>query len=93
MLKKGSVELGKVLKKSGITMETALGEVGDYLATAYEKASNEDKKILDVVKEDLNAATDVDNLLEKLSALFDAIDGEKSQVASESRRSQWIPIR
>ena len=93
VLKKGSVELGKVLKKSGITMETALGEVGDYLATAYEKASNEDKKILDVVKEDLNAATDVDNLLEKLSALFDAIDGEKSQVASESRRSQWIPIR
>lgn len=93
VLKKGSVELGKVLKKSGITMDVALGEVGDYLATAYEKASNEDKKILDVVKEDLNAATDVDNLLEKLGALFDAIDGEKSQVASESRRSQWIPIR
>ena len=97
VLKKGSVELGKVLKKSGITMETALGEVGDYLATAYEKASNEDKKILDVVKEDLNAATDVDNLLEKLSALFDAMDGKEGQSdetkpANESRRSQWMAL-
>lgn len=90
VLKKGSVELGKVLKKSGITMDVALGEVGDYLATAYEKASNEDKKILDVVKEDLNAATDVDNLLEKLSALFDALDGEEKPV-NESRK--WIPLR
>lgn len=90
VLKKGSVELGRVLKKSGITMDVALGEVGDYLATAYEKASNEDKKILDVVKEDLNAATDVDNLLEKLSALFDALDGEEKPV-NESRK--WIPLR
>ena len=78
-------------------METALGEVGDYLATAYEKASNEDKKILDVVKEDLNAATDVDNLLEKLSALFDAMDGKEGQSdetkpANESRRSQWMAL-
>ena len=90
VLKKGSVELGKVLKKSGITMDVALGEVGDYLATVYEKASNEDKKILDVVKEDLNAATDVDNLLEKLNTLFDAMDGEKKPV-NESRK--WIPLR
>ena len=90
VLKKGSVELGKVLKKSGITMDVALGEVGDYLATAYEKASNEDKKILDVVKEDLNAATDVDNLLEKLNTLFDAMDGEEKPV-NESRK--WIPLR
>ena len=39
MLKTGSVELGKALKKSGITMEYALGKTGDYIANAYEKAS------------------------------------------------------
>lgn len=104
VLKKGSVELGKVLKKSGITMEYALGKTGDYIANAYEKASEEDKKILDVMKEDLNSATDIDNLMEKLKEMFDVIGGsdgeEEVQNVSEStrwiplkkRRSQWIPL-
>ena len=88
VLKKGATELGKVLKKNGITMDYALGKVGDYLANAYEKASNEDKKILDVMKEDLDSATDVDNLMEKLGELFDAMNNGKAksdEVVKESK--------
>ena len=71
------------MKKSGITMEYALGKVGDYLANAYEKANNEDKKILDVMKEDLDSATDVDNLMEKLGELFDAMDSNNGEAKSD----------
>lgn len=88
VLKKGATELGKVLKKNGITMEYALGKVGDYMANAYEKASNEDKKILDVMKEDLDSATDVDNLMEKLGELFDIMnngDAKSDEVVKESK--------
>lgn len=99
VLKKGSVELGKVLKKSGITMEYALGKTGDYIANAYEKASEEDKKILDVMKEDLNSATDVDNLMEKLKEMFDIIggDGQESDgtegVQNANESTKWIPLK
>jgi len=99
VLKKGSVELGKVLKKSGITMEQALGKTGDYIANAYEKASEEDKKILDVMKEDLNSATDVDNLMEKLKEMFDIIggDGQESdgneEVQNANESTKWIPLK
>jgi len=98
VLKKGSVELGKVLKKSGITMEYALGKTGDYIANAYEKASEEDKKILDVMKEDLNNATDIDNLMEKLKEMFDAMgdDGKTSgdgNVQTTNESTKWIPLR
>ena len=99
VLKKGSVELGKVLKKSGITMEQALGKTGDYIANAYEKASEEDKKILDVMKEDLNSATDVDNLMEKLKEMFDIIggDGQESDgtegVQNANESTKWIPLK
>lgn len=94
VLKKGATELGKVLKKNGITMEYALGKVGDYMANAYEKASNEDKKILDVMKEDLDSATDVDNLMEKLGELFDVMnngDAKSDEVVKESKQ-RWIPL-
>ena len=99
VLKKGSVELGKVLKKSGITMEQALGKTGDYIANAYEKASEEDKKILDVMKEDLNSATDIDNLMEKLKEMFDIIggDGQDSaggeEVQNANESTKWIPLK
>lgn len=91
MLKTGSVELGKALKKSGITMEYALGKTGDYIANAYEKASEQDKKILDVVKEDLNSSVDVDNLMDKLREMFDIIGNEDVQSTNESQ--VWIPLR
>ena len=82
VLKRGLVHLSKVLKKSGVTMEYALGKTGDYMANAYEKASEEDKKILDVMKEDLNSAIDVDNLVEKLGELFDAMNRNNGEAKS-----------
>jgi hypothetical protein len=93
VLKKGSTQLGKMLQKSGISMDYALGKVGDYIANAYEKASNEDKKILDVMKEDLKSATDVENLKAKLKDMIDAMDGnetEGNEVVKES--GSWIPL-
>lgn len=94
VLKKGATGLAQVLKKSGITMDYALGKVGDYIANAYEKASNEDKKVLDVIKEDLAEATNTDNLKEKLEVVFDAIaQGEASQEEQANESTKWIPLR
>lgn len=91
VLKKGATELGKVLEKQGINMDYALGKVGDYIANAYTKASEEDKKVLDVMKEDFKSATDVDNLKEKLKEMFDAIDNkDEGQQANES--TKWKPL-
>lgn len=91
VLKDGAVGLGKVLEKSGITMEYALAKVGDYISNAYDKADEQDKKILDVVKEDFGNATSVENLKELLGQMVDAIasfeDGNpqgEEQVVAES---------
>lgn len=91
VLKDGAVGLGKVLDKSRITMEYALAKVGDYISNAYDKADEQDKKILDVVKEDFGNATSVENLKELLGQMVDAIasfeDGNpqgEEQVVAES---------
>ena len=88
ILKDGFKKMGVVFKKKGITMEVVLAEVGDYISNAYVQANEEDKKILDVMKEDFKNATDIEDLKEML---FEICENLPEDMATESR-TIWIPI-
>ena len=103
VLRDTSKKLGQILNKKGITMEVVMGSVADYISNAYDQANEEDKKILDVMKEDLKNAASVENLKEMLSEIYNNLpeegegpendegEGQENQEANESG-IKWISI-
>ena len=72
-MKNGRKSLVKACSKNGITTQAALQTIGDFFQQSMEKATDEDKKVIEVMKEELKNEKTSEEIKNKLEAMFAVI--------------------
>lgn len=72
-VKNGRQALVKACSKSGLSTEIALQTIGDFFQQSMEKANEEDKKVIEVMKEELKSEKTTEEIKNKLEAMFAVI--------------------
>jgi len=96
-LKKNGKQVAIYLASEGLGLEDALAYVGDYISDAVSTAKEQDKKVLDVIREDLTSSKTKEELVAKVNDFLKAmeeggIEDKEKQATAESRIS-WIPLK
>ena len=97
-VKNGRQALVKACSKSGLSTEVALQTIGDFFQQSMEKANEEDKKVIEVMKEELKSEKTTEEIKNKLEAMFAVIVGLEDEPTNNQQnestlRIHWIRIR
>lgn len=95
-LKKNGKQVAAYLAAEGLGLEDALTYVGDYISDAVSTAKEQDKKVLDVIKEDLTSAKTKEELVAKVNDFLKSMEEggneDKEKQATAESRISWIPL-
>ena len=79
--------------KSGLTTYMALSIAGDFLQQVWEKADEEDRKVIEVMKEELKSEKTSEEISNKLEAMFAVIADEDDVQIESTHKVRWLRIR